>query len=84
MEFEAFALSLMEVYGGKLLYRLRPTAEQFVDLELGTDLLYEIHLLTFPSEEDLTAFMQDKRKQEFLHLKEDSVSSRLIIKGFKV
>jgi hypothetical protein len=42
---------------------------------------YEIHLVRFPSEEAFSRFASDGERQRFLHLKEDSVGSSLLIRG---
>lgn len=79
LEFEKQALPLMEAYNGKLLYRLRPGRESFVDEE--KELPYEIHIITFDSQQDLDAFMKDDRRLAYIHLKEASVKSTILIKG---
>ena len=79
LEFEKHALPLMEAYNGKLLYRLRPGRESFVDEE--KELPYEIHIITFDSQQDLDAFMKDDRRLAYIHLKEASVKSTILIKG---
>jgi hypothetical protein len=69
----------MARYQGELLMRIRPTADQFIE---GTMLPpQEIHLVRFPGEEQLKAFLQDKQRQEYLHLKEQSIETSLIYKG---
>ncbi len=78
-EFESIALPAMEKYQGKLLMRIRPTAEQFIEGSMAPP--HEIHLVSFPKEEDLMAFLQDKQRQEYLHLKEQSIETSLIYKG---
>jgi hypothetical protein len=45
---------------------------------------YEIHLGSFPSEDDLENFMHDEDRQKFLHLKEQSIRSVMMIKGEKL
>lgn len=79
LEFEKHALPLMAEYRGKLLYRLRPGPESFVDEE--KELPYEIHFITFDRQEDLDAFMKDDRRLTYLHLKKASVKSTILIKG---
>lgn len=44
-EFESFAIPLMEKYGGRMIYRIRPSAEAFVSAD--EELPYEIHYLSF-------------------------------------
>lgn len=82
LEFESFALPLMAKYTGKLLYRLRPTDDSFIDLDQEKP--YEIHFISFDSEEDLTAFLNDETRLDFIHLKEASVRTTLLVKGKKM
>lgn len=82
LEFESFAIPLMEKYGGKIIYRIRPSIESFIEVE--EEKPYEIHFISFPSEEKLQAFMQDDARLQFLHLKEESVQSIFMVKGKKV
>jgi uncharacterized protein (DUF1330 family) len=78
-QFEDLALALLEQYRGKLLLRLRPSQEQLIagDLEMP----YEIHLVSFPAEENFDAFRQDKDRERFLHLKDAAVSKIVLIQG---
>ncbi len=78
-EFEALAIPIISEYNGRMLYRIRPTDDSFVSTNGETP--YEIHFLSFESDEDLIDFAQDKRRQDFLHLKEESIQSTLLIKG---
>ena len=81
-EFEAMALPLLEKYNGSVIYRVRPAKENFVLAK--ADLPYEIHFLSFESEEDFKAFMKDDSRQAFLHLKEQSIRSSILIKGQRI
>ena len=78
-QFEDVAIPLMEEYGGRVLYRLRPDAAAYVSAE--EELPYEIHFLSFPSDEQLEAFMSDPRRVESAHLKDESVRSALLVQG---
>lgn len=78
-EFEAQAIPIISQYNGRLLLRVRPGKENFIE---GTmDLPYEIHLVEFGSDEDFEAFMRDEKRKQFLHLKEQSIKTALLIKG---
>lgn len=79
LEFERHAIPLMEKYHGKIRYRVRPKAESFVDAT--AELPYEIHIISFPAEPDLAAFLKDDNRLQFIHLKEESVQSMLLVKG---
>lgn len=78
-EFEDHVLPLLDRHQGILLYRVRPTQEAYVS-STG-DHPYEIHLVSFPSEEALAGYLQDKDRTRFVQLKEQSVSHVLMVKG---
>jgi uncharacterized protein (DUF1330 family) len=78
-QFEAVALPLIGKYGGELLLRLRPTPENVIAGSM--DAPYEIHVIRFPDEEALSRFSADEERQRFLHLKDESVRSSLLIRG---
>lgn len=82
LEFESHAIPLMEKYHGKILYRIRPSQESFIDTD--QELPYEIHFISFDSEQDLQASMQDDSRLKFIHLKEESVKSMFLVKGEKL
>ena len=81
-EFESYAIPLMEKYNGKIIYRLRPSKESFIDPD--KDLPYEIHFISFDSVQDLKGFMKDDSRLKLIHLKEESVKSMLLVKGEKL
>lgn len=82
LEFEDFAIPLMAEYGGKMMHRIRPAKENFVE-HLTDTFPYEVHILSFPSEEKLSEFIKDKRRQDFIHLKNESVKTTFMIRGKK-
>jgi len=77
--FEELAIPIISKYNGKLLLRLRPGDNAFI--ESNVEKPYEIHLVVFDAEKDFENFMQDKERLQFLHLKEKSIKSVLLIKG---
>lgn len=81
-EFEDFAIPLMEKYNGRILYRIRPKAENFIDLTKKQP--YEIHFMSFDSEEDLQEFLKDESRLKFMPLKEESIQSTFLVKGVKM
>ncbi|SHJ28903.1 DUF1330 domain-containing protein [Aquimarina spongiae] len=81
-QFEEFAIPLLEDYNGKLIYRIRPTKDTFVLQQ--DELPYEIHFLSFESEDDFLNFTKDERRKDFLHLKEESIRYSYLIKGTKL
>jgi len=81
-EFEAFAIPLMEQYNGRIIYRIRPQKESFISGD--QELPYEIHFLSFDTEQDLKRFMKDDKRLAFVHLKNESVKSTILVKGEKM
>lgn len=82
-EFEALAIPLMSKYGGKLIFRLRPDEDNFIEnnWEENPD---EIHFISFPSKQQLNQFLTDPARQKTLHLKEASVRSTFTVLGDKI
>ena len=78
-EFEDIAIPIISKYKGRLLIRVRPDEGSIIESEIETP--YEIHLVEFESESDFEAFMKDEERKKFLHLKEQSIRSVLLIKG---
>ena len=81
-EFERVAIPIISKYNGRLLLRIRPKEDSFIESE--TDRPYEIHLVEFNNEDDFENFKQDEERRKFLHLKEQSIKSSLLIRGIKV
>jgi uncharacterized protein (DUF1330 family) len=81
-EFENVAIPIISKYNGRLLLRIRPSEESVI--ETGIEKPYEIHLVTFAGEEDYEGFMNDDERKNFLHLKEQSIRSAILIKGTKL
>ena len=82
LEFERHAIPLMEKYNGKIIYRLRPSSDDFIDANI--ELPYEIHFILFDSEQNLAKFMKDDSRLGFIHLKDESVKSMLLVKGEQI
>lgn len=78
-EFESHAIPIIKKYNGKLLFRIRLTPDQVI--EAGMEIPYEVHLVQFDSDNDFELFKQDEERKKFLHLKEQSIRSVLMIKG---
>ena len=83
LEFESHAIPLMEKYTGTIIHRIRPSKESFIDAKTE-ELPYEIHFISFESEEKLKEFLNDDTRLEFLHLKEASIKTTLLVKGQKM
>lgn len=82
LEFENLALPLLKDYNGQLIYRIRPTADSFINCE--GDRPYEIHFLSFKSETDFINFSKDERRKAFLHLKQASIKNTFLVKGMVI
>ncbi|HVU96298.1 MAG TPA: hypothetical protein VHE34_13800 [Puia sp.] len=80
--FESVALPLIARYNGRLLLRVRPDASAFIEGEAEPP--YEIHLVSFPTEEDFANFGKDPERAAALHLKEASVERIVLIKGIRL
>jgi hypothetical protein len=78
-EFEEIAIPAIQRYNGRLLLRVRPQAKQII--ESNIPIPYEIHLVEFEADSDFENFKTDKERESYLHLKEQSVQSILLIKG---
>ena len=81
-QFEDVAIPLIAKYNGRLLLRVRPGENAFI--ENSIDKPYEIHLVEFDSENDLKNFNIDEDRKRFLHLKEQSIESALLFKGTRL
>lgn len=83
-EFEKHAIPIISKYNGKLLLRVRPKSDEIIEKEKEIDAPYEIHLVEFSSESDFENFKRDKERKKFVHLKEQSVQTTLLVKGTKI
>ena len=81
-QFEEIAIPAILKYNGRLLIRIRPDNQSFIENNIVKP--YEIHLVEFETEQDFQNFNQDEERKKFLHLKEQSVKSVLLIKGTKL
>ncbi len=81
-QFENIAIPIISKYNGRLLLRVRPTENTFIEHHM--DKPYEIHLVEFPGEQDFEDFKKDEERKKFLHLKEQSIESVWLIKVIKL
>ena len=81
-EFEDIAIPIIPKYNGRLLLRIRPGENTFI--EYSIDKPYEVHLVEFDSEQDFENFKQDKERMKFLHLKDQSIKASILFKGIKL
>jgi len=81
-QFEAIAIPAISRYNGRLLLRVRPDKGAYIESNMESP--YEIHLVEFETDNDFANFMQDEERKRFLHLKEQSIKSVVLIKGAKL
>ncbi|HLA60147.1 MAG TPA: hypothetical protein VK622_15340 [Puia sp.] len=81
-QFEAIAIPAISKYNGRLLFRVRPGKDAYIESNIESP--YEIHLVEFETDNDFTHFMQDEERKRFLHLKEQAIKSTLLYKGTKL
>lgn len=81
-QFEAIAIPAISKYNGRLLLRVRPDEDAYIESSIEKP--YEIHLVEFETDNDFVNFMQDEERKQFLHLKEQSIKSALLFKGVKL
>jgi antibiotic biosynthesis monooxygenase (ABM) superfamily enzyme len=81
-QFEAIAIPLIKKYNGRLLFRIRPDGDAFI--EYDGDKPYEIHLVEFDGDEDFQHFSRDEERKRFLNLKEQSIRLSVLIRGEKL
>ena len=81
-EFEKIVIPTISKYNGRLLLRVRPNKDAYIESNIENP--YEIHLVEFETDNDFANFMQDEERKRFLHLKEQSIKSVLLIKGTKL
>ena len=81
-QFEDIAIPIILKYNGRLLLRVRPAENAFIAHYI--DKPYEIHLVEFAAEQDFENFKRDEERKKFLHLKEQSIKSVLLIQGTRV
>ena len=79
-QFEAVAIPLIAKYNGQLLLRLRPSNGDAI-IESSIEIPYELHLVSFDTETDFSNFMHDEERKKFLHLKEQSIRTSMLMKG---
>jgi uncharacterized protein (DUF1330 family) len=81
-EIESIAIPTILKYNGRLLFRVRPTENNFIESHI--DKPYEIHLVEFETEQNFDNFKQDEGRKKFLHLKDQSIRTSILIQGTKL
>ena len=65
-EFEDLVIPLLKDYNGQLIYRIRPSKANFINCEKEQP--YEIHFISFASEEDFINFSKDEKRKAFFNI----------------
>jgi uncharacterized protein (DUF1330 family) len=81
-EFEEIAIPIISKYNGRLLIRIRPDNNSVIESTI--DKPYEIHIVEFDSEESFDRFTKDEERKKYLHLKDQSIKTVMLIKGIKI
>ena len=81
-QFEDIAIPTISKYNGRLTLRVRP--EENSVIERNIEKPYEIHLVEFDTQQDFDNFKKDEERKKFLHLKEKSIKSAILIQGVKL
>ncbi|WP_339750997.1 DUF1330 domain-containing protein [Algoriphagus aquimarinus] len=81
-EFEDIAIPTIAKYNGRLLLRIRPSAECFIENSIEQP--YEVHLVEFATQDDFENFKLDEERKKFLYLKEQSIKTAILIQGSKL
>ncbi|WP_075344608.1 DUF1330 domain-containing protein [Tenacibaculum agarivorans] len=81
-QFEDIAIPTILKYNGRLTLRIRPDGNSIIENTI--EVPYEIHLVEFDTQEDFDNFKQDEERKKFLHLKENSIKSSILIQGVKL
>jgi uncharacterized protein (DUF1330 family) len=81
-QFEEIAIPIILKYNGRLILRIRPEKKSVI--ENAIDIPYEIHLVEFNTQEDFDNFKKDEKRKKFLHMKEKSIKSTILIQGKKL
>lgn len=78
-QFEDMAIPIILKYNGRLTLRVRPENDAIIERSIEKP--YEIHLVEFDTQEDFDNFKKDEERKKFLHLKEKSIQSSILIQG---
>ncbi len=81
-QFEDIAIPIISKYNGRLLFRVRPDENSFIEHHMEKP--YEIHFVEFDSQQDFENFKQDEKRKKFLHLKEQSIKASILVQGTKL
>ena len=78
-QFEDIAIPTILKYNGRLTLRIRPNESSIIESNIEKP--YEIHLVEFDTQQDFDHFKKDEERKKFLHLKQHSIKSTILIQG---
>ena len=78
-QFEDIAIPTILKYNGRLTLRIRPNESSIIESNIEKP--YEIHLVEFDTQQDFDHFKKDEERKKFLHLKQQSIKSTILILG---
>jgi len=81
-QFEDIAIPTILKYNGRLTLRVRPNKNSII--ESNIEVPYEVHLVEFDTQKDFDNFKEDEERKKFLHLKEDSIKSAILIQRWNI
>ena len=81
-EFERLAIPIISKYNGALMLRIRPNEDTIIENSIEKP--YEIHIVSFETAQDFENFKLDEERRKFLHLKDQSIKTALMIQGTKL
>lgn len=81
-QFEDIAIPTISKYNGRLTLRIRPTDNSIIEQNIERP--YEIHLVEFDTQEDFDNFKHDEERKKFLHLKDKSIRTSILIQGVRL
>ena len=81
-QFEDIVIPIISKYNGRLLLRIRPSQNSFIEHSIEKP--YEVHLVEFDSKQDFERFSQDEERKKFVHLKDQSIKTAMLIEGMKL
>jgi uncharacterized protein (DUF1330 family) len=81
-QFEEVAIPIIAKYNGRLLLRIRPSDNSYIEYSIEKP--YEVHIVEFDSEQDFKNFMLDEERKKIFHLKEQSIKEAILYQGIKL
>ncbi|TYA74051.1 DUF1330 domain-containing protein [Seonamhaeicola marinus] len=81
-QYESEVLPLLEIYNGKLIYRIKPSDADYINAE--EEKPYEIHFISFENEAGFNGYLNNTKRLSFNNLKAQSIKTSFIVKGEKL